>query len=473
VADTNFADIPKVPELRRRLLFTLGVLALYRVGIFITVPGVNRTAMAQMMGGGGGFFGLINLFTGGALKLMSIFAIGVMPYISAAIIMQLMTVVVPEIERLQKDEGEQGRRKVNQYTRYLTVLIALVQSVGISFYLENMNQTNPGANLLVDTGWDFRLMTVLTLTTGTVFIMWLGEQIDEYGIGNGISLIITASIIARFPSAVMQTYQKYDTGGLSTGTLLAILLVVLVVTTFIVWMESAQRRIPLQYAKRMVGKRIYGGQQQHLPLKVNMSGVIPPIFASSILIFPTTVASYFQNYAIGRQIQSLLVPGNWQYNIIYVALIIFFTFFYTAVQVNPVEIADNLKKSGAFVPGIRPGKKTANYIDDVLTRLTTAGSVYLAAVCVLPFFIQSMMNVSFYFGGISLVITVSVGLKTVNEIENYLISRRYDDFSARVGQESQSGRISGRDRDRERDGDRGGIAGRSDSEPEIGDKRDD
>ncbi|MFB6265140.1 MAG: preprotein translocase subunit SecY [Bradymonadaceae bacterium] len=442
--ETNFADIPKVPELRKRLLFTLGVLALYRVGVFITVPGVNRTAMQQMMGGGGGFFSLMNLFTGGALKLMSVFALGVMPYISASIIMQLMTVVVPEIERLQNDEGERGRRKVNQYTRYFTLLIGVVQGFFISMYLENMHQTNPGAGLLVETGWAFRLTTILTLAAGTILVMWMGEQIDEFGIGNGISLIITASIMSRFPGAVMQTYQKYDTGGLSTFSVLGILVVALAVTGFIVWMESAQRRIPLQYAKRMVGKRIYGGQQHHLPLKVNMAGVIPPIFASSLLIFPTTIASYFQGTVIAQQIQQILRPGNWQYNVIYSGLIIFFTYFYTAVQVNPVDIADNLKKSGAFVPGIRPGKKTADYIDDVLTRLTTAGSVYLAGVCVMPFFLQDFLNVSFYFGGISLVITVSVGLRTVQEIENYLISRQYDDFSAKVGQTGDSGGISGR-----------------------------
>ncbi len=445
---TNFTDMHKVPELRRRLLFTLGVLALYRVGVFITVPGVNRQAMQAMMGGGGGFFGLINLFTGGALKMMSIFALGIMPYISASIIMQLMTVVVPEVERLQKDEGEQGRRKVNQWTRYLTVVICVVQGFGISLYLENMHATGQGPDLLIQTGWGFRLMTVLTLTTGSIFVMWLGEQIDEYGIGNGISLVITASIIARFPDAVFQTYQKFSTGGITTFTILAILFIALVVTAFIVYMESAQRRIPLQYAKRMVGRRIYGGQQHHLPLKVNMSGVIPPIFASSMLIFPTTVASYFQDYAIGQQIQAVLVPGAWQYNLIYVALIIFFTFFYTAVQVNPVDMADNLKKSGAFVPGIRPGKRTAEYIDTVLTRLTTAGSVYLAGVCVMPYFIQDYMNVSFYFGGISLVITVSVGLRTVNEIENYLITREYDDFSETAGRRpGEAGQISGRDRD--------------------------
>ncbi|MFB6351114.1 MAG: preprotein translocase subunit SecY [Bradymonadaceae bacterium] len=432
MAESSFADIPKVPELRNRLLFTFGVLAAYRAGTFITLPGVDRAALEAVMGGGGGFFGLLNLFTGGAFKLMSIFALGVMPYISSAIIMQLMTVVIPEVERLQKDEGERGRRKINQYTRYLTVLICTIQGFAISVYLENMNATQQGVELLAFSGWGFRLMTVLTLVAGSVFIMWMGEQIDEYGIGNGISLIITASIIARFPGAVAQTYQKYNTGGLTTFTILAIMAIVLVVTAFIVYMESAQRRIPLQYAKRMVGRRIYGGQQHHLPLKINMAGVIPPIFASSMLIFPTTVASYFQNYAFGQTIQAVLVPGAWQYNTIY-----------AAVQVNPVDIADNLKKSGAFVPGIRPGKKTANYIDEVLTRLTTAGSIYLAAVCVMPFFIQDWLNVSFYFGGIS------VGLRTVQEVENYLISRQYDDFSSKVGQSSRSGRISGRDPDEE------------------------
>jgi preprotein translocase subunit SecY len=450
VAETDFTDIPKVPELRNRLLFTFGVLAIYRSGIFITVPGVDRTAMSQLMGQSGGFLGLVNLFTGGALKLMSIFALGIMPYISAAIIMQLMTVVVPEIERLQKDEGEQGRKKINQYTRYGTVLLCLIQGVGISIYLENMHASNPGYGLLSSPGWGFRIMTVFTLTAGTIFVMWLGEQIDEYGIGNGISLIITASIIARFPDAVYGTYQRFTNGGMSVFSIIGILAVVLFVTAAIVYMESAQRRIPLQYAKRMVGRRIYGGQQHHLPLKVNMAGVIPPIFASSMLIFPTTVASYFSEYAFGQWIQQVLVPGNAAYNVIYVTLIIFFTFFYTAVQVNPVDIADNLKKSGAFVPGIRPGKKTANYIDEVLTRLTTVGAIYLGVVCVLPFFVQDYLGVSFYFGGISLVITVSVGLRTVNEVENYLISREYDDVSEKGGRQEGAGRISGRDVDDER-----------------------
>lgn len=460
---TKFSDIPKVPELRRRLLFTLGILAFYRSGVFITVPGVNRASMAEIMGaqGEGGFMGLVNLFTGGALELMSIFALGIMPYISASIILQLMTVVVPAIERLQK-EGEQGRKKITQYTRYGTLGLGLIQGFGISMYLENLNDTNPELGLLLEPGWSFRIMTAITLGAGTVFIMWLGEQITERGVGNGISLIITGSIIASFPSTVAQTYQQFQTGQLKTFTVVAILVIALVVTAFIVYMESAQRRIPLQYAKRMVGRKIYGGQTHHLPLKVNMAGVIPPIFATSLLIFPTTLASYFQGSPIGQLIQTILVPGDWRYNLIYAGLIIFFTYFYTAVQVNPVDIADNLKKSGAFVPGIRPGRKTAEYIDDVLSRLTTAGSVYLAAVCVMPFFLQDYLGVNFYFGGISLVICVSVGLDTVNQIENHLITRHYDDFKKGSGGRptSDSGGIKGRGGGSSGGG---GIAGRDDS----------
>lgn len=457
---TKFSDITKVPELRKRILFTLGVLALYRVGVFITVPEVNRAAMSQIVGGqAGGFLGLVNLFTGGALQKMSIFALGIMPYISASIILQLMTVVVPAIERLQK-EGEQGRKKITQYTRYGTVLLGVIQGFGMSLYLENLNDSNPQLGLLADVGsgwemWGFRLLTCLTLTTGTVFLMWLGEQITERGIGNGISLIIMGSILARFPGTVIQTYTQFETGALSTFMVVALILVALVVTGAIVYMESAQRRIPLQYAKRMVGRRIYGGQTHHLPLKVNMAGVIPPIFASSLLIFPTTIASYFQDNPIGQWIQTVLVPGDWRYNLIYSGLIIFFAFFYTAVQVNPVDIADNLKKSGAFVPGIRPGKKTAEYIDAVLSRLTMAGSIYLAAVCVMPFFLQDEMGVSFYFGGTSLLIAVSVALDTVSQIENHLITRHYDEFGSGQTRTAPGGAGGG-----------GGIKGRQRTEPQ-------
>ncbi len=440
----NFGNMFQMPELRRRLFFTLALLAIYRTGVFIPVPGVNRTAMSQVVGGSGGFLGLVNLFTGGALELMSIFALGIMPYISASIIFQLMTVVVPAVERMQK-EGESGRRKITQYTRYGTVLLSIIQGFGISFYLENLNDTNPELGLLVEPGWPFRLMTVITLVAGTVFVMWLGEQITERGVGNGISLIITAGIIAQFPVAVFQTVQLFQNGSLSTFSMLAIGLVALSVTGFIVFMESAQRRVPLQYAKRMVGRRIYGGQTHHLPLKVNMAGVIPPIFASSILIFPATITSYFEGNPIAVWIQGALIPGDWRYNIIYVVLNIFFCYFYTAVQVNPVDMADNLKKSDAFIPGVRPGKKTAEELDRIMSRLTFAGAIYISAVCVLPFFLQDSLGISFYFGGTSLLIVVSVGLDTVNQVENYLITRQYDDFGAKAGAGTGSGRIKGRD----------------------------
>ncbi|TXD35395.1 preprotein translocase subunit SecY [Lujinxingia vulgaris] len=440
----KFRDIPKIPELRRRLLFTAGLLAIYRIGVFITVPGVDRGSMSEMMSGdGGGLLGLVNLFTGGALEMMSIFALGIMPYISSSIIFQLMQVVVPAIERLKK-EGESGRKKITQYTRYGTVVLGIIQGFGISLYLENMHNSNPELGLLVSPGWPFRLLTVLTLTAGTVFVMWLGEQITERGIGNGISLIITGAIIASFPTALFQTYTQYTTGAMSTFTVGILLVVAIGVTAFIVLMETAQRRIPLQYAKRMVGRKIYGGQAHHLPLKVNMAGVIPPIFAMSLLIFPTTIASYFQDHPIGQFIQTVLVPGDWRYNLIYVVLIIFFCYFYTAVQVNPMDIADNLKKSNAFVPGIRPGKKTAEYIDQLLTRLTTAGAIYVAAVCVLPYFLIDELGVNFYFGGTSLLILVVVGLDTVGQIENHLITRHYEGFGARPGSAEGSSRIKGR-----------------------------
>lgn len=440
----KIGNIFEMPELRKRLVFTLVMLAIYRVGVFIPVPGVNRTAMSQVVGGGGGFLGLVNLFTGGALSLMSIFALGIMPYISASIIFQLMTVVVPAIERLQK-EGEQGRRKINQWTRYATVGLSIIQGTGISFYLENLNSANPEMGLLIESGWPFRILTVITLVAGTLFVMWIGEQITEGGIGNGISLIITAGIIAGFPQATLQTLQLVQSGTISTFSMAILILVVLAVTGVIVFMESAQRRIPLQYARRMVGRRIYGGQTHDLPLKVNMAGVIPPIFASSLLIFPTTIASYFEENPVAIAVKSALVPGDWRYNVVYIVLIVFFCFFYTAVQVNPVDMADNLKKSDAFIPGIRPGRKTAEYLDEVMSRLTFAGAIYISIVCVLPYFLQDSLGVSFYFGGTSLLIVVSVGLDTVGQIENHLITRQYDDFSAKAGASASPSRIKGRD----------------------------
>jgi len=439
----KLSEITQNPELRKRLLFTLSMLAIYRVGVFITVPEVNRNAMEQIISSsGGGLLGLLNLFTGGALQLMSIFALGIMPYISASIIMQMMAVVVPAVERMKK-EGQQGQKKINQYTRYGTVLLSLIQGFLISSYLINLNESSPG--LLVDSGLSFRLLTVITLTTGAVFMMWLGEQITEYGIGNGISLLITAGIIAQFPQAVFTTYAQFDSGAMGLFDLLILVAIALAVTMFIVYVESAQRRVPLQYAKRMVGRRIYGGQQHHLPLKLNMAGVMPPIFASSFLIFPSTLASYFQEYPLAQQVQVMLMPGDWRYTIIYVVLNVFFCFFWVSTQFNVVDIADNLKRSGAFIPGIRPGRRTAEYLDTVMTRLTVAASVYISAVCVLPFLMQDYLGVSFYFGGTSLLIVVSVGLDTVSQIENHLLTRHYDDFGQMTTSGAGTGRIKGRD----------------------------
>lgn len=441
---SKFANITQNAELRNRLIFTLAMIAIYRVGVFMPLPGVNRSAMSAMVSGaGGGFMGLLNMFTGGAFEMASIFALGIMPYISASIILQLMTVVVPAIERLQK-EGEAGRRKITQYTRYGTVLLSSIQGFGIAFFLENQHNSNPELGLLVEPGWTFRLMTVITLCAGTMFVMWLGEQITERGVGNGISLIITASIIAGFPGVIFQLFTQADAGSISTFAVVAIGLITLATTAFIAFFESAQRRIPLQYAKRMVGRRIYGGQSHHLPLKVNMAGVIPPIFSSSILIFPSTLASYFDQYPIAQWVQGALIPGDWRYNVLYTFLNIFFCFFYTAVQVNPVDMADNLKKADAFIPGIRPGRKTAEYIDTVMSRLTAAGAVYISAVCLMPFVLMDKLGISFMVGGMGLLITVSVGLDTVNQIENHMITRHYDDFGSKASAGS-TGRIAGRD----------------------------
>ncbi len=431
---TSFSNITKVPELQKRLAFTLGLLAVYRVGVFVTVPLVNRSKMAAIIAGGergeSGFLNLFNLFSGGALEQLSIFALGIMPYISASIILQLLTVVVPTLERLSK-EGDQGRKKITQYTRYGTILLSVIQSFGIAFYLESLNDSNAG--LVIDPGWGFRLMTVLTLTTGTAFIMWHGEQITERGVGNGISLIIMAGIVAGLPQALMETYQLFDNQQLSTFELIILLLVILSVIGFIVFMERAQRRIPVQYAKRMVGKKIYGGQSSYLPLKVNTAGVIPPIFAMSILLFPSTVVSYFPEQAWAVAIRNALVPGDWRYNLLYTLMNVFFCYFYTSVTFNPVDVADNMKKVGGYVPGIRPGKKTADYIDAVLTRITFAGAMYISAVCVLPFFLVDYMGVTFYFGGTGLLIIVGVALDTVNQIESHLVTRHYEGFTGGGG----------------------------------------
>ncbi len=431
---TSFANITKVPELQKRIAFTLGLLAVYRIGVFVTVPLVNRSKMAAIIAGGergeAGFLNLFNLFSGGALEQLSIFALGIMPYISASIILQLLQVVVPTLERLSK-EGDAGRKKITQYTRYGTIFLSVIQSFGIAFYLESLNDSNPG--LVLEPGWGFRLMTVLTLTTGTAFIMWLGEQITERGVGNGISLIIMAGIIATFPAAVFETYQLFDNQQLSAFDLILILLIILSVIAFIVFMERAQRRIPLQYAKRRVGKKEAEMQSSYLPLKVNTAGVIPPIFAMSILLFPSTVVSYFPEATWGIAVRNALTPGDWRYNLIYTILNIFFCYFYTAVTFNPVDVADNMKKSDASVPGIYPGKKTAEYIDKVLTRITFAGAMYISVVCVLPFFLVDYLGVTFYFGGTGLLIIVGVALDTVNQIESHLVTRHYEGFTGGGG----------------------------------------
>jgi preprotein translocase subunit SecY len=427
-----FANMFKIPELRSRLLFTLAMIGVYRIGIFITTPGVDRNVMRQIMAAQSGtFLGMFNLFSGGALEQLSIFALGIMPYVSASIIITLMSTVIPTLEELRK-EGESGQRKINQYTRYGTVVLAAVQASGISLFLESLNSSEGGyGEVVADPGWSFRLITIISLTTGTAFIMWLGEQITERGIGNGISLIIFAGIVAGLPDALFQTVAQVKIGQIQPISLLIISGIVLIVIAVIVFFERAQRRIPIQYAKRMVGRRMYGGQSSHLPLKVNAAGVIPPIFASSLLMVPATL----QNFQVPgmEKVQQYLMPGDWRWTLTYVTLIIFFTFFYTAIQFQPVQVADNLKKQNAFIPGIRPGKATADFIDTVMTRITVAGALYMAAVCTVPDFLQLAFRVPFYFGGTSIMIVVGVALDLVQQIESHLITRHYEGLTGPGG----------------------------------------
>ena len=427
----GFGNIGKIPELRRRLLFTLGMLAVYRVGIFVTMPGCDRASMREIVASqSGSLLSLFNMFSGGALEQLSIFALGIMPYVSASIILQLLTVVFKPLEELRK-EGEAGQRKINQYTRYGTVILCFVQSLGIAMYLESLNGSGQYADVVAHTGWAFRLMIMISLTTGTTFIMWLGEQITERGIGNGTSLIIFAGIVSDLPDALFKTFSQAAIGQIQPLSMLMITVIIIGVVATIVFFERGQRRIPIQYAKRMVGRKMYGGQSSHLPLRVNSSGVIPPIFASSLLMFPGTLA---QLRIPGMEdVQNYLHPGSFLYNAIYTLFIIFFCYFYTAVTFQPVDVADNLKKQGAFVPGIRPGKKTADYIDRVLTRITFGGALYVATVCVIPSLLVTYFNVPFYFGGTSMMIVVGVALDTVNQIESHLITRHYEGFSGPRG----------------------------------------
>jgi len=422
----GYKNIGKIPELRKRIIFTLIMLFVYRLGAHIPTPGINGDALAaffaQMQGT---ILGMFDMFSGGALERLSIFALGIMPYISSSIIFQLLTVVVPYLHKLSK-EGEMGRKKITQYTRYGTIALGIIQGIGISFGLEKM--TGPAGELVVPhPGWSFRIMAVITLTAGTAFIMWLGEQITERGIGNGISLIIFAGIVVGIPSAAVNTLKLVRTGEFPILLVLVLAAMMVAVVGFIIFMERGQRKIPVQYAKRVVGRKVFGGQSTHLPLKVNTSGVIPPIFASSIIMFPATIAQ-FSTIPFMQTMAGALTPGNWPHEILYIVAIIFFCYFYTAVTFNPTDIADNMKKYGGYIPGIRPGTKTAEYIDRVLTRITAGGAVYLAAVCVLPTILVQQMNVPFYFGGTSLLIVVGVALDTVAQIESHLLQRNYDGF---------------------------------------------
>ncbi len=420
----GFKNIGKIPELQKRILMTFLLLAVYRVGTHVPTPGIDTKALAAFFAEArGSLLGLFDLFAGGALSNLSVFALGIMPYISASIILQLLVVVIPHLEKLSK-EGEAGRRKITQYTRYGTVLLSLIQGLGIAVGLESMAGPS-GASIVIEPGWSFRMMTVITLTAGTSFIMWLGEQITERGIGNGISLIIFAGIVCRGPTAVANTLRLVSTGEMSIFVMLAILILMVAVVGVIVFVEGAQRKIPVQYAKRVVGRKVYGGQTTHLPLKLNTAGVIPPIFASSIIMFPATIANFVPHPWM-KEVANYLMPGRLVYELLYVAFIVFFCYFYTAVVFNPADVAENMKKYGGFVPGIRPGKKTAEYIDNVLSRLTFSGAIYVSAVCVLPSILISYFNVPFYFGGTALLIVVGVALDTAGQIEAHLLTRQYE-----------------------------------------------
>jgi preprotein translocase subunit SecY len=422
-----FSSIAKIPELKRRILFTLLMLAVYRLGCQVPTPGIDADALMRFFAAQRGtIFGLFDMFSGGALERLSVFALGIMPYISAAIIIELLKVVIPSIEKLYK-EGESGQKKIKQYTRYGTVVIAAIQGIGIAIGLESMTSGAGNMSVVLHPGWAFRLMTVLTLTSGTAFIMWLGEMITERGIGNGISLIIFAGIVARMPSALIKSVELIKTGEIMPVLMVLILVAMVVVVGFIVFVERGQRRIQVQYARRVVGRRMYGGQSTHLPLKVNTSGVIPPIFASSLLMFPATVAGFVHNEWV-KWASDAMSPGGMFHDFIYVGLIFFFCYFYTAVTFNPVDVADNLKKWGGYVPGLRPGKPTSEYIDRILTRITLGGAIYVSAVCVLPSILIRKFNVPFYFGGTALLIVVGVAMDTMSQIESHLLTRHYEGF---------------------------------------------
>ncbi|HNS56885.1 MAG TPA: preprotein translocase subunit SecY, partial [Smithellaceae bacterium] len=422
----GLGGVSKIPELQRRILFTFLLLAVYRIGVFIPTPGIDNAALlAFFEQARGSMLGLMDMFAGGALSAFSIFALGIMPYISSSIILQLLTVAIPHLEKLSK-EGEMGRRKITQYTRYGTVALSMIQGFGIAYGLQHMASPS-GAPIVLQPGFSFIIMTVITLTAGTAFIMWLGETITEKGIGNGISLIIFAGIVCRFPAAIASTWSLFRAGELNFFVVLFIIILMVAVIGAIVFVEAGQRRIPVQYAKRIVGRKMYGGQTTHLPLKINSAGVIPPIFASSVIMFPATIAN-FAPQGWMQTVAGYLTPGRVGYEVLYVAFIFFFCFFYTAVTFKPDDVAENMKKFGGYVPGIRPGKKTAEYIENILEKLTFSGAIYVSLVCVLPSILITQFNIPFYFGGTSLLIVVGVAVDTAGQVESHLLTRQYEGF---------------------------------------------
>lgn len=418
-------NLARLPGLRSKLLWTFLLLAAYRIGVHVPIPGVDSSALADFFASvQNTLFGLFDMFSGGGLSNLSVFALGIMPYISASIIMQLLQVVSPDLKRMAKEEGAAGRRKLTQYTRYATVLITIVQGLGIAVGLESMHSPT-GAPVVIEAGWIFRAITVVTLTAGTVLIMWLGEQITEKGIGNGISLIIFSGIVAGLPGGIVKSVQLIQAGDMNLFVALFLAVLMAAILIGIVFVERAQRRIPIHYAKRQVGRKMFGGQNTHLPLRLNTAGVIPPIFASSLLLFPATIANFSTNEWL-KGMAAWFSPETILYNILFVALIVFFCFFYTAIIFDPKDIAENLKKGGGFIPGIRPGDKTKEYIDRVLTRITLWGALYISVISVLPMVMIAQFNVPFYFGGTSLLILVGVAIDFMSQIESHMISSQYE-----------------------------------------------
>lgn len=437
----SLQNVFKIPELKRRILFTLGILVVYRLGGHVPTPGINTQALAEFfVSAQNTLFGLYDMFAGGSFRKATVFALGIMPYISASIIIQLLGAVIPYFQKLQK-EGEEGRKKITQYTRYGTVLISVMQAYGVSVFLESIPMSKSGLLVVPDSGLPFRLLTMITMATGTIFIMWLGEQIDDRGIGNGISLIIFIGIIARFPNAVLDEVQQMVAGNRALLTELFLWGLMVLTVAAVVLLTQGTRKIPVQYAKRVIGRKMYGGHSTHIPMRINTAGVMPIIFAQSIMFVPNTLASFFPNSEIMATMGSLFDITSWVYWLFYGTLIVFFTYFYTAITFNPVDIADNMRKSGGFIPGVRPGKKTSEFLDYILTRITLPGSIFLAIIAVFPYFIMKYSNVSYnfasFYGGTGLLIVVGVALDTLQQVESHLLMRHYDGFM-------KSGKVKGR-----------------------------